>query len=139
MISRIGASALMCAGIAILGSCGGSGSGTPSPEPTPAADFSIGGTVSGLFGAKSQVTLEVNGGGATTVRANGTFTFAKKIQGGNTYQVTISTEPTEPPQNCTVSNASGMVVGDVTSVTVVCSSPSSYGIGVRHGWRGARK
>jgi N-acetylneuraminic acid mutarotase len=119
----------MCAGIAILGSCGGSGSGTPSPEPTPAADFSIGGTVSGLFGAKSQVTLEVNGGGATTVRANGTFTFAKKIQGGNTYQVTISTEPTEPPQNCTVSNASGMVVGDVTSVTVVCSSPSSYTVG----------
>ena len=130
LIAKMGAAALMCAGVVALSSCGGPGSsGTPSPQPTPAADYAIGGTVSGLFGAKSQITLENNGGDATTVTGNGAFVFAKKIQGGDDYKVTISSEPANPPQTCTVSGGSGTAMGDVTSVTVNCAAPASYTVG----------
>ncbi len=124
---RICVTALMWPALVLLNSCGGSSySGTPSPQPTPAADFSVGGTVSGLAGANSAITLKDNGGDAMTVKSNGAFVFPKKIQGGDTYDVTIASEPTNPPQNCMASGAKGTVVGDVTSVTVTCAAPAQY-------------
>ena len=129
-MAKISVSALMWAGMAALSSCGGSSySGTPTPQPTSAADYAIGGTVNGLFGAKSQITLENNGADATTVSANGSFAFAKKIQGGDAYGVTVMSEPADPPQNCTVSSGSGTVAGDVNSVKVSCAAPANYTVG----------
>src|ERR1700683_5491835 len=129
-MAKISVSALMWAGMAGLSSCGGSSySGTPTPQPTSAAEYAIGGTVNGLFGAKSQITLENNGADATTVSANGSFAFAKKIQGGDAYGVTVMSEPADPPQNCTVSSGSGTVAGDVNSVKVSCAAPANYTVG----------
>jgi Galactose oxidase, central domain len=124
----IGVSVLLCVGTVVLSSCGGGGA-TVSPGPTPAASYTVGGTVSGLFGAKSQVTLTDNGGDATAVSANGAFAFSKKIQGGDGYEVKVSSQPTEPPQSCSVSGGSGTVIGDVTSVSVNCAEPAAYTVG----------
>src|ERR1700683_3479823 len=114
-MAKISVSALMWAGMAALSSCGGSSySGTPTPQPTSAADYAIGGTVIGMFGGERQITMEDNGADATTVSANGSFAFAKKIQGGDAYGVTVMSEPADPPQNCTVSSGSGPAGGGVS-------------------------
>jgi hypothetical protein len=82
---------------------------------------SIGGTVSGLSGGTS-VVLQNNGGDALTVSADGSFTFAKKVGSGSTYNVTVETEPIG--ETCAVSNGSGTVSssGAVMSVTVACTA-----------------
>jgi hypothetical protein len=83
--------------------------------------YSIGGTVSGLVAGNS-VTLQDNGGDSTTLSANGAFTFSTKIANGGAYDVEVLTQPTNPPQVCTVSAGSGHAGGNVTSVTVNCAS-----------------
>jgi Kelch motif/Galactose oxidase, central domain len=92
---------------------------------TPSS-FTIGGTVSGLSAGNS-VVLQDNGGNATTVSANGPFTFSTKIAYQSPYAVTVATQPTG--QSCSVTNGSGTVpAANVTNVTIVCTA-ASYTIG----------
>jgi hypothetical protein len=92
-----------------------SANGTPPPDT-----FTIGGTVSGLAGSAA-VVLEDNGGNATTVSGNHAFTFSTAIASGDTYSVTVSTQPAG--YNCVVSHGSGTVASaDVTNVVVACSA-----------------
>ena len=82
----------------------------------------ISGTVTGLSGGTS-VQLLYNGGDATVVSANGSFSFAHQIQSGNTYNVTVGTQPIG--ETCTVTNATGTIDsnGDaVVNVLVACSA-----------------
>jgi len=82
--------------------------------------FTVGGTVSGLVG--SGLVLQLNGAGNLAVSANGTFTFPTPLASGSAYVVTVSTQPTNPTEVCTVTNGSGNVGGaNVTNVGVVCS------------------
>jgi hypothetical protein len=82
--------------------------------------FSIGGSVSGLA-ASQQVTLLNNGADATTVTANGSFTFATPVTYNGSYSVTVSTQPTG--QTCTVSGGTGSgVTAGVASIAVTCST-----------------
>ena len=89
----------------------------------------IGGTVSGLTG--TGLILLDNGGDQLTTLTNGSFTFPTPILIGNTYNVTVGTEP--PGQSCTVSggdNGSGggtVTAGgplNITSVIVTCTYSS---------------
>jgi len=87
----------------------------------------VGGSVSGLNG--SGLVLRNNGGDDRAVAVNGTFTFAAKVADGADYAVTVSVQPVNPAQVCTVSNGTGVIAGaPVTSVSVVCST-SSHTIG----------
>lgn len=86
--------------------------------------YTIGGTVTGLSGS---MVLQDNGGDNLTIAVNGSFTFATSVAYGNTYNVTVLTQPVG--QTCSVSTGAGTVSGgNVTNVTVVCST-NTYNVG----------
>jgi hypothetical protein len=89
--------------------------------------YTIGGTISGL--TASGLTLLDNGSNANLPASGATsFTFTTKIASGDTYAVTVSTEPTG--LSCTVTaNATGTVTNaNITNVVVTCVAASSTNI-----------
>ena len=84
--------------------------------------YTLGGTVSGLTGT---LVLQNNSGDDLTLTRNGSFTFATQVADGSHYSVSVATQPNG--QLCSVSNGSGTVAGDVTSVSVVCVSRYTVG------------
>jgi hypothetical protein len=92
-----------------------------------ASAFTVGGTVTGLFG--TGLVLQNNGGDDLPIAAPGAFNFATKIGVGQPYAVTVKSQPTGPAQTCTVTNGSGTMGGaDVVSVQVACST-NTYTVG----------
>ena len=88
--------------------------------------FTIGGTISGLAGS---VVLADNGSDHVTVSSNGSFAFPGTIASGDTYAVTVATQPGSPSQTCIVTNGSGTVAAaDITSVQIACTT-NSFTIG----------
>jgi hypothetical protein len=65
------------------------------------------------------VVLQDNGGDNLALSANGSFVFSASIPLGQSYSVTVLSQPTGP--DCAVSNASGTVVANISSVAVVCT------------------
>jgi sugar lactone lactonase YvrE len=119
--NRIMRSAMPLA-LLLLAACGGNETSAPAAVTT--TSYSAGGTVSGLIGT---VVLQDNGGDNLSLTANGNFTFATKILNGNTYNVTVLTQPAG--QTCSVSTGVGTVSGgNVTNVAVVCSM-NAYSVG----------
>ncbi|HDR9100769.1 TPA: hypothetical protein QDB15_004124 [Burkholderia vietnamiensis] len=98
----------------VLAACGGESSS--SPPPSSSAHFSVGGTVTGLI--SGALTLLNNGTDALAVSSNGSFVFATPLASGSSYAVTVANSP--PGQSCTLSNASGTLTGNVTSVSAAC-------------------
>jgi hypothetical protein len=91
-----------------------------------AANFTIGGTVSGLISGRS-VTLLNNGANALKVTANGTFTFTAALASGSAYKVTVSLQPSG--ETCTVTNGTGTVgSANVTNIAVACKA-NDYSVG----------
>ncbi len=91
------------------------------------ANYSIGGTVSGLSG--SGLVLQNNAGDDLSIAANGSFTFATSIASGSGYAVTVKTQPSSPSQTCSVTNGSGTLgSANVTDVSVSCTT-NTYTIG----------
>jgi len=88
----------------------------------PTNTFTLGGTVSGL-GAGKSVVLQNNGQDDLTISANGGFTFATALAANSTYAVTIKTNPAG--QSCSLSQASGTVLGNVSSVTLTCQDTTT--------------
>lgn len=86
----------------------------------PLTTYTIGGAVSGLAGGTT-VVLQDNGGNATTVAANGPFTFSTSIAYQSPYAVTVATQPVG--ESCTLTNGSGTVpAANVTNVAVACTA-----------------
>jgi hypothetical protein len=77
--------------------------------------YTIGGTVTGLEGT---LVLQVNGFADLVLTADGPFTFATLVASGQTYAVTVLSDPAN--QTCTPTNASG-VIGDSNVVDVILS------------------
>ncbi|HXX14132.1 MAG TPA: hypothetical protein VEJ47_04455 [Candidatus Eremiobacteraceae bacterium] len=92
---------------------------------TCSSGFTIGGTVSGLDGAG--LVLQDNGGDNLTITGTGSikFTFATLVTG--TYDVTVKTQPINPAQNCTVTNATGTATTPVTNVLISCGAVYTVG------------
>jgi large repetitive protein len=87
--------------------------------------YKVGGTVTGLG---SSVAL-MNGSDTVVLSANGPFVFPTKIASGGTYAVSVTDQPTNPTQICTVGGGSGTVAGaDATGVTISCVT-STYAVG----------
>lgn len=82
--------------------------------------YTIAGTVAGLTG--SGLVVQDNGGNNLPIGGNGPFTFSQPIDLGNTYNVTVLTQPSNPTQTCIVANGSGTANANVTNVQVTCSS-----------------
>ena len=90
--------------------------------------YSIGGTVSGFAGGVGLVLVN-NKGDNLTISANGDFTFNTEIDSGDQYGVQIASQPTNPNQFCSVTNASGTVNNvDVNDIVVNCIT-NTYTIG----------
>ncbi len=88
--------------------------------------FSIGGTIVGLAPDDS-VELEVNGADSTFFSFNGQFAFAAPLFTGDSYAVTVQSNPATPTaQTCAVSSGSGGPLQGmgVSSVLVTCVTNS---------------
>jgi len=99
------------------------GEGTLSASTTVVVTCSseshtISGTVVGLYSGQS-VTLQNNSGDNLTVSSNTTFSFTTKVGQGDTYLVTVKTQPTG--QICTPNLNSGVVSDNVSDVSIICS------------------
>ena len=100
-----------------------SGEGSLSASTTIAVacsfeSYTISGTVVGMLSGQS-VTLQNNSGDNLTVSSNTSFSFTTKVASGATYLVTVLTQPTG--QTCTPNLNGGVVSGNVTDVSIICS------------------
>lgn len=91
------------------------------PEPgCGAAGCRVGVQVQGLW-AGNQLGLRVNGGEELLLTADGGYLFPQGLDDGNSFSVTISRQPPDPPQECFVQNGSGTIQGsDFPDVLVLC-------------------
>jgi hypothetical protein len=91
-----------------------------------AAEYRIGGTVSGLAG--SGLTLQLNGTDSLSIAADGSFTFPPYVTTGGAYAVTVTGQPSSLSQTCTVTNDTGTATATVTNVQVTCTT-NTYAVG----------
>jgi len=100
--------------------CGANGdctSGVCTNGLCTAPAYPVGGTVTGLSGIG--LVLDDNGGDALPVATDGSFTFPTAIASGNTYTVSVASQPAG--QTCYIPNPTGTIASAaVTSVNVVC-------------------
>ncbi|CAJ0784185.1 beta strand repeat-containing protein [Ralstonia chuxiongensis] len=88
--------------------------------------YKVGGSITGLARGQ-QVTLFNNNADPLILSANGDFAFPTRTAYNGSYAVTVGTQPIG--QICTVGRGSGTgVVGDVASISVICS-PNAYMVG----------
>ena len=80
--------------------------------------YTISGTVVGMLSGQS-VTLQNNSGDNLTVSSNTSFSFTTTVASGETYLVTVLTQPTG--QTCTPNLNSGVVSDNVSDVSIICS------------------
>ncbi|HEY3972932.1 MAG TPA: kelch repeat-containing protein [Candidatus Sulfotelmatobacter sp.] len=106
--------------VSVLSCSGGSAGNTTIIPPT----YTIGGTISGLAG--TGLVLQNNAGNNLTVIADETsFTFTISVASSGAYDVTVLTQPSNPAQNCVVTDGSGAAKANVNNVVVACSTTSS--------------
>lgn len=87
--------------------------------------YTVGGTVTGLRGLG--LVLEDSSRNALTVGANGAFTFGTGVANGNTYSVTVRTQPSNPTQTCTVHNGAGTIAkASISNVMVTCTKAGQF-------------
>jgi hypothetical protein len=94
-----------------------------APSAPQAATYAVGGTVQALKG--TGLVLQ-NNGATLPVGANGSFRFAQQLPSGSAYSVTVQSQPSNPPQGCTVTNGSGTVgTSAVTNIVVDCTATAA--------------
>ncbi|WP_123521307.1 FG-GAP repeat protein, partial [Pseudofulvimonas gallinarii] len=89
--------------------------------------YAVQAAVSGLAG--TGLVLRNNGGDDLAIAADGSHAFATLLADGSAYAVTVATQPTNPPQTCTVSggdndDGSGTMAGAPVTVSVTCATVS---------------
>jgi hypothetical protein len=97
------------------------------------APNAVSGSLQGLTGSGLALHLDPGDGGSgedLPINAGAsTFAFATPIAAGNTYTVTLATQPVGPSQTCIVINGSGpMPVADVGNVVIACTT-NIYAVG----------
>ena len=101
----------------------GSGDGIAAidlgPFEVEGLNFTVGGETTGLTG--EGLVLLLNDSEPLPISANGPFVFATALSDGSDYTVEVASQPIRPPQFCEVSNASGEVSENITTVDVVCT------------------
>ncbi|VWX63425.1 conserved hypothetical protein [Burkholderiales bacterium 8X] len=95
-----------------------------APVPTvPGQDYKIGGSVGGLLG--DGLTLQLNGGMALSIAANGNFVFDTPVPGGADFTVAILSQPRNLTRVCSLSNRGPVQAGasSATDLLIDCSAP----------------
>jgi large repetitive protein len=89
--------------------------------------FTVGGQIAGLAGSGLQ--LRVNNAHELLVNRNGAFAFGVALPNAASYSVTVSQQPHDPTQECSIQNGVGVIAGgNVTNIAVVCAT-SSFSVG----------
>jgi hypothetical protein len=101
----------------LLAGCSGSGH-TPAP-----LHYTVAGTVTGLRG--TGLVLADNRGSTVAVGVDGAFSMPDTWLAGESYSITVQTQPSGPAQTCAVAGGSGSVGGNVTNVLVTCPAPAA--------------
>jgi hypothetical protein len=94
---------------------------TPTAPPQPVDEINIGGRVFILEG--SGLELQNNGTDFLQlpgVTYGGRFTFPTPMAPGETYDVTVRTQPSNPDRQCVVARGRGTATVDVTNILVIC-------------------
>jgi len=119
-VVRSGRTSVILLMLAALTGCGGGSDGsTPTSSTAP-----VGGKVAGLNGS---ITLSNNGGDLLILNTDTAYRFAREVTRGVGYQVAVDSKPSD--QLCTVSNAIGVVSGEVRNVDISCITPPQYSVG----------
>jgi 6-phosphogluconolactonase (cycloisomerase 2 family) len=85
--------------------------------------YTVGGTVNGLAG--SSIVLQNQANATYTITANGPFTFPGAQQSGTSWSLTVTGQPSNPTQVCTVNPNSGVIgTANITNVAVSCVTQS---------------
>jgi hypothetical protein len=106
------------------GSDGGGGGGGGGGDGGGAPSFPVGGTITGLTGTVILAnSSQANGSEQLSATTNSVFRFNTAVRSGDTFAVTVKTQPSLPPQDCTVANGAG-VMGDsaITNVAITCTN-----------------
>ena len=96
-------------------------------RPIVTTNFTVGGTVTGLVG--TGLALSEIKTGMEVTPTNGPFTFGGAGRpDGFEYEVRVTSQPVNPIQVCSVTNATGTIAGaNVTDVVVTCVTPGADG------------
>ncbi|TGL88818.1 hypothetical protein EHQ68_08375 [Leptospira congkakensis] len=86
--------------------------------------YTVGGTITGLDGITGLVlTNSVDGSTLNVAVASGSFAFTQTYLDGTTYNVSVTTQPNHPVQNCLTTNGSGTIAGaNITDIIIACNS-----------------
>ncbi|WP_039942395.1 hypothetical protein [Leptospira alexanderi] len=80
--------------------------------------YYVGGTITGLA-LSSSVIIQNNNSDLLTINLNGVFRFAKAYKNGDSYSVTVLTQPNA--KICTIPNGVGSISGtSVFSILITC-------------------
>jgi 6-phosphogluconolactonase (cycloisomerase 2 family) len=121
---RMGRAAAAACSAILLGACTGGVHNNGSGSTTGSAQYTVGGTVSGLSGLG--LVLVTNRGETLNVGGNGSFTFKTSFPSGSPYYVLVLMQPSTPTQTCLPANAAGTVDNaNVTAITVVCKDKTA--------------
>ena len=118
--------------VTLIAACGGgssggsastigspSGSGSAGGSAGAAATYTISVSVSGLVGAG--LILQLNMADDLAVPADGNFTFSTALASGTSYQVTVKTPPSSPPQVCPANGVGIVGNANVTGIAINCA------------------
>ncbi|MCW7493420.1 hypothetical protein ND861_12300 [Leptospira sp. 2 VSF19] len=86
--------------------------------------YALSGTITGLDGITGLVlTNSFDGATLNVAVASGTFAFTQTYLDGTSYNVSVTTQPNHPVQNCVTTNGVGVIAGaDITNINIVCTS-----------------
>lgn len=100
--------------------------------------WTLGGAIQGLA-AGGSLTLRNGNNGEAVFGGNVTFTWPQPMPNGSTYAITVAAQPAS--QQCTVTNGSGTITGNVANLLVSCAdappppvqatvpgTPSNFGV-----------
>jgi hypothetical protein len=87
------------------------------------ANYSVRVQVSNLIGTGLELS---NDGENLPIPSNGKYSFTKKFKSSQTYNVSVSNQPTNPLQNCIVTGGTGTIIqGDINTIQVDCGNALS--------------
>ncbi len=87
--------------------------------------YSIGGEVVGLKG--SGLVL-VNHGSEVGIEGNGSFVFSSGFLNGSAYDISVKTHPSNPSQQCSLTNQTGVIASEnISNVLVSCEDTGPGG------------
>lgn len=96
-------------------------------------EFHVGGTVSGLDGS---ITLQLNGGESITLDEQGEFQFLSTFANGESYNLTIASQPVG--QQCMAADSAGNINVANAVVSINCTNSSQdLSPSLTHIWPGA--